>query len=98
MLDDALQKFAPLMDECTNSIKTLFREGLEHQCQAGANKAAQAAVEVLEAFSTSMHWQSYRAAIRRNGAWRRDLNEELLQPMVEHIASEWGKVGMGILH
>ena len=31
-------------------------------------------------------------ALRRNGSWRRDLNEELISPMTRNIASSWAAV------
>lgn len=39
-----------------------------------------------------MHWQTYRATLRRNGTWKRDLNLELVNPFTRMLASSWARV------
>jgi hypothetical protein len=46
-------------------------------------------------FAGSMHWGTYRATLRRQGEWRRDLNAELTAPMTRQIASSWAKTFEG---
>ncbi|KAL0573914.1 hypothetical protein V5O48_008034 [Marasmius crinis-equi] len=55
-------------------------------------KAASSAVATVDDFAASMHWASYRATLRRNGCYRRDLNVELLAPFTRNIAAAWSKV------
>ncbi|CAE6439062.1 unnamed protein product [Rhizoctonia solani] len=77
---------------CAEQLKTAFREGIEERCHSGALKASQLAVETSDNFAGSMHWQSYRAALRRNGEWRGDLNADLVGPMTREIAASWARV------
>ncbi|KAM5535621.1 hypothetical protein V8D89_010712 [Ganoderma adspersum] len=39
-----------------------------------------------------MHWQTYRATLRRHGSWRANLNVELSNPFTRQIASSWSKI------
>ncbi|CAE6511703.1 unnamed protein product [Rhizoctonia solani] len=77
---------------CVEQLKHAFREGIEERCLAGAIKARQLAVQTSDNFANSMHWQSYRAALRRNGEWRGDLNADLVGPMTREIAASWARV------
>ncbi|KAJ1303224.1 hypothetical protein OPQ81_011422 [Rhizoctonia solani] len=77
---------------CVKQLKRAFREGIEERCLAGATKAKDLAVETSDNFASSMHWQSYRAALRRNGEWRGDLNADLVGPMTREIAASWARV------
>ncbi|KDQ17601.1 hypothetical protein BOTBODRAFT_64068 [Botryobasidium botryosum FD-172 SS1] len=73
-------------------MKTDFRGQLEERCRVSAEQAASIAGETYDAFAESMHWVTFRATLRRNGSWRRDLNEELAAPMNTFIASSWARV------
>ncbi|CAE6530132.1 unnamed protein product [Rhizoctonia solani] len=77
---------------CVEQLKHAFREGIEERCLAGAIKARQSAVETSDNFASSMHWQSYRAALRRNGEWKGDLNADLVGPMTREIAASWARL------
>ncbi|KAL6306643.1 Dynamin family-domain-containing protein [Sparassis latifolia] len=84
--------FETVVKSCVEELKACFREGLEEKCAAGAINAANAAIDTSDTFATSMHWATYRATLRRDGAWRRDLNVELSNPLTRNIASSWSKV------
>ncbi|KJA29987.1 hypothetical protein HYPSUDRAFT_196279 [Hypholoma sublateritium FD-334 SS-4] len=84
--------FAEIVDKCVNDLKQHFKDGLEAKCTAGAVNAAEAALATLDEFTSSMHWSTYRATLRRHGSWRRDLNVELTNPFTRSIAHSWSKV------
>ncbi|KLO16323.1 hypothetical protein SCHPADRAFT_823334 [Schizopora paradoxa] len=81
-----------VVEDCVKEMQEVFREGIEDKCKLGAEYAAENAVQLVDDFAGSTHWCTYRATLRRNGAWRRNLNEELAMPMMKNIASSWAKV------
>ncbi|PPR06571.1 hypothetical protein CVT24_001752 [Panaeolus cyanescens] len=84
--------FEGLVKKCVEDLQRSFKDGLEDKCHAGASHAAAAALPTLDEFTSSMHWATYRATLRRHGSWRRDLNVELINPFTKNIASTWSKV------
>ncbi|TDL29353.1 hypothetical protein BD410DRAFT_18164 [Rickenella mellea] len=87
-----IKAFEHVVDENVKLMRTAFKDGLEEKCQVGAENAERTAVVTSDTFAASMHWGTYRATLRRNGSWRRDLNEELIAPMTRNIASSWAMV------
>ncbi|KAL5530325.1 hypothetical protein ACEPAF_6582 [Sanghuangporus sanghuang] len=85
------EKFAEVIATSVKGMQHAFKDGLEEKCQAGADAAAESAVEISDAFAASLYWSTYRATLRRDGVWRRNLNEELISPMTKTIASSWAK-------
>ncbi|EUC63310.1 GTPase SLIP-GC protein, partial [Rhizoctonia solani AG-3 Rhs1AP] len=86
------QNMKTIAANCVEQLENAFREGIEERCLSGAMKARQSAVEISDNFASSMHWQSYRAALRRNGEWKGDLNADLVGPMTREIAASWARV------
>ncbi|KAG1806924.1 uncharacterized protein HD556DRAFT_1325273 [Suillus plorans] len=84
-----VKDFGACVERCVSDLQGLFHDGLEDKCRAGAVKAAQGAVQCVDKFAESMHWNTYRATLRRHGSWYRDLNVELLTPFTRNIASSW---------
>ncbi|KAG2047441.1 hypothetical protein BDR06DRAFT_985189 [Suillus hirtellus] len=84
-----VKDFGACVERCVSDLQGLFHDGLEDKCRAGAVKAAQGAVQCVDEFAESMHWNTYRATLRRHGSWHRDLNVELLTPFTRNIASSW---------
>ncbi|KAG0709519.1 hypothetical protein DFH29DRAFT_869853 [Suillus ampliporus] len=84
-----VKEFGAHVEKLVSDLQGLFRDGLEDKCQVGADKAAEGAVQHVDEFARSMHWNSYRATLRRHGSWHRDLNVELLIPFTRNIASSW---------
>ncbi|KAG2118858.1 uncharacterized protein F5147DRAFT_757285 [Suillus discolor] len=84
-----VKDFDACVERCVSDLQGLFHDGLEDKCRAGAVKAAQGAVQCVDRFAQSMHWNTYRATLRRHGSWHRDLNVELLTPFTRNIASSW---------
>ncbi|KAF7352854.1 Nuclear GTPase SLIP-GC [Mycena venus] len=70
-------EFGNIVETSVTSLKDHLHDGLEERCRVGAASAADAAVSTSDEFASSMHWASYRATLRRNGEYRRDLNVEL---------------------
>ncbi|KAJ6539274.1 hypothetical protein B0H19DRAFT_1178148 [Mycena capillaripes] len=85
-------EFGKVIETSVSSLKTHLRDGLEERCRVGAVNAAAVAVSTSDEFAASMHWGSYRATLRRNGEYRRDLNVELVTPFTKNIASKWQEV------
>ena len=96
------------MRDVVESLKDIFREGLEEKLQIGSDKvrlprplvqrpmrsfflvqAAKEAVQTSESFAGAMHWATYRATLKRDGVFRRDLNAELCLPMTSSIAQRY---------
>ncbi|KAJ7228734.1 hypothetical protein GGX14DRAFT_414563 [Mycena pura] len=87
-----VKEFGKIIETSVSSLKDHLRNGLEERCRAGAANAADAAVSTSDDFASSMHWASYRATLRRNGEYRRDLNVELVSPFTRNIAQTWHHV------
>ncbi|KAF7313741.1 hypothetical protein HMN09_00531200 [Mycena chlorophos] len=87
-----VSEFSHVVEEGVASLKDHLRDGLEDRCRVGATNAADAAVATSDEFAASMHWASYRATLRRNGEYRRDLNAELVGPFTRNIAQSWHQV------
>ncbi|EAU84723.2 hypothetical protein CC1G_00242 [Coprinopsis cinerea okayama7 len=85
-------EFSALVDECVEDLKAKFKDNLEEKCKTGAAAASSAAIPLLDEFTASMHWSTFRATLRRHGAWRRDLNVELINPFTKSIAHSWGQL------
>ncbi|KAF7331910.1 hypothetical protein MKEN_00071300 [Mycena kentingensis (nom. inval.)] len=87
-----VREFATIVDDSVQSLKDHLKDGLEDRCRVGALNAAEAALVTSDEFASSMHWASYRATLRRNGDFRRNLNEELVGPFTRNIAQAWQAV------
>ncbi|KAJ7507726.1 hypothetical protein B0H11DRAFT_1968347 [Mycena galericulata] len=87
-----LKEFGEVVETSVSQLKDHLRDGLEERCRVGAASAAGAAVSTSDDFASSMHWGSYRATLRRNGEYRRDLNVELVNPFTRNIAQKWQQV------
>ncbi|KAI0723405.1 hypothetical protein C8Q76DRAFT_783295 [Earliella scabrosa] len=84
-----VKKFQRVVTTCVCDLQDVFEEYLGDKCDEGIVKATQTAVTITDNFGNSMPWQTYRATLRRDGCWRRDLNGELIQPFAQHIAGSW---------
>ncbi|KAJ7179183.1 hypothetical protein C8R46DRAFT_1072781 [Mycena filopes] len=87
-----MTEFGQVVENSVSSLKDHLRDGLEERCRVGALNAAESAVPTSDEFAGSMHWASYRATLRRNGEYRRDLNVELVNPFTRNIATKWQQV------
>lgn len=36
-----------------------------------------------------MYWSTYKASMRREGVWHRNMNEEMAEPVYRAVATEW---------
>ncbi|KAK7470729.1 hypothetical protein VKT23_002151 [Stygiomarasmius scandens] len=87
-----VKEFTIVIDKNIEDLQAKFQDGLKDRCRAGAASAAGSAVATSDDFAASMHWATYRATLRRYGAWQRDLNSELLVPFTKNIATAWGAI------
>ncbi|KAJ7129761.1 hypothetical protein C8R44DRAFT_777600 [Mycena epipterygia] len=85
-------EFGQIIETNVSLLKDHLRDGLEERCRVGAANAAEAAVGTSDEYASSQHWASYRASLRRNGEYRRDLNVELVNPFTRNIAQKWQQV------
>ncbi|KAG8961273.1 hypothetical protein FRC03_005582 [Tulasnella sp. 419] len=86
------QAFREIVDAIVGDLQNVFKVGLQEKMQIGSRNAAAAAVQTSDTFAAEMHWSTYRATLRRDGIFRRDLNAELSQPLTNSIANSWAKV------
>ncbi|KAG9018995.1 hypothetical protein FRB90_007375 [Tulasnella sp. 427] len=86
------ERFTELVDEAVSTLHEIFKDGLEEKLRIGSATASEMASETSMNFASSMHWATYRAHLRRDGVFRRDLNAELCLPLTSSIAKSWGEV------
>ncbi|KAG8979124.1 hypothetical protein FRC05_009334 [Tulasnella sp. 425] len=86
------RKFTELVDEAVYNLHDIFKAGLEEKLKIGSATAYAMAYETSMNFGNSMHWSTFRAHLRRDGVFRRDLNAELCLPLTSSIAKSWGEV------
>ncbi|KAG8929017.1 hypothetical protein FRC01_005056, partial [Tulasnella sp. 417] len=86
------EKFTDLVDEAVSNLHDIFKDGLEEKLKIGSATASAMAYETSMNFGNSMHWATYRAHLRRDGVFRRDLNADLCLPLTSSIAKSWGEV------
>ncbi|KAF6763821.1 hypothetical protein DFP72DRAFT_873491 [Ephemerocybe angulata] len=79
------REFSVLSNKCILDLQQCFRDGLEEKCKAGVELAVNSALETVDQFG-KMHHSTYRATIRRDGSFKRDLNIELVDPFTKSIA------------
>lgn len=79
------REFSVLSKKCILDLQQCFRDGLEEKCKAGVELAVNSALETVDQFG-KMHHSTYRATIRRDGSFKRDLNIELVDPFTKSIA------------
>jgi hypothetical protein len=36
-----------------------------------------------------MYWSTYKASLRRDGVWNRNMNEEMAEPVYRAVATQW---------
>ncbi|KAH8084307.1 hypothetical protein BXZ70DRAFT_1011998 [Cristinia sonorae] len=90
-----LTDFKPVVRNCVKRLQDVFQGTLGDVCATGAVLAVEIAEDVLTNFyETKMksRWQTFRAALRRHGCWKHDLNDDLSYPFTSHIASTWAGV------
>ncbi|RDX53114.1 hypothetical protein OH76DRAFT_1480146 [Lentinus brumalis] len=78
-----------VVKNCVCDLQDAFAEYLSDKCDEGEVRAAQRAVQIADEFAASMAWQSFRATLRRDGSYKRDLNAELTIPFSAHIAESY---------
>ncbi|TEB25954.1 hypothetical protein FA13DRAFT_1668374, partial [Coprinellus micaceus] len=84
------KEFTEQVVKCTEQMEKTFKEGIEASCQVGVQKASNGAVGTVE--SLFKPWQTWKAVLRRRGDWERhNLNQMLLQPFMQEVASSFAK-------
>ena len=75
-------------------ISAAFEEDITPKLQQGAATAKTAALETVQRWGAKnteggLHWATYKATTRRNGTWRINMNEALVEPIFKAVATEW---------
>ncbi|KAI0056842.1 hypothetical protein BV25DRAFT_1813365, partial [Artomyces pyxidatus] len=85
-------EFARIMNDHVSALRNRFQRKLATVLEAGARSASDGSLQFLDDFAQSMHWTSFRATVRRNGIFKRDLNDEIASPIVEGATAAWTKL------
>ncbi|CUA69693.1 hypothetical protein RSOLAG22IIIB_08619 [Rhizoctonia solani] len=76
--------------DCIAYLKREIRGTLEELFLKGAAEAEAKALAIHDLFATPIvHWATYRATLRRDGEFRRNLNEELVGPITRRQLEIW---------
>eukprot|EP00040_Diaphanoeca_grandis_P035195 m.220660 g.220660 ORF g.220660 m.220660 type:complete len:926 (+) comp33324_c1_seq1:67-2844(+) len=85
------QTFRQLMlDEFTSSLIPSLKQGALTSA-ADAHETAQGWGSSYNS-GVGLHWATYKATVRRQGVFRRNMNEELTQPIMECVSTRWERV------
>lgn len=71
-----------------------FEEDVAPRLKAGAATAKEGALATATQWSIpvtqgGLHWATYKATTRRNGVWRLNMNEALVEPVFKAVATQW---------
>lgn len=72
--------------------------GLDPRLTSSASEASERASRVCEGWGTTFKWATYKAVMRRGGAFAEgrfgpiDFNGDLVQPMFDAISVKWDEV------
>mmetsp|Transcript_23449 Transcript_23449/g.59853 ORF Transcript_23449/g.59853 Transcript_23449/m.59853 type:complete len:1022 (+) Transcript_23449:36-3101(+) len=75
-------------------IKAAFDDHVTPQLQAGASDAASNALSKAEEWGIpvtqgGLHWATYKATTRRQGVFRINMNQELVNPVFKSVSTHW---------
>ncbi|KAM5532437.1 hypothetical protein V8D89_013931 [Ganoderma adspersum] len=84
-----INRFEDVSDAVCDDLDKSVTSGLEQTCRDHATLAAGAVLGISDKFASDMHWQTYRATLRRHGVFKQDLNTELTLAFTKRIASSW---------
>lgn len=73
-----------MLDQIMMDVIPSLKEGASHACAD-----ASATAEGWRAGGSRLHWATYKATVRREGAWRLDMNSELAEPILTAVSTRW---------
>ncbi|KAF6763822.1 hypothetical protein DFP72DRAFT_484423 [Ephemerocybe angulata] len=83
------REFSVLAEKYISDLQKCFKDGLEEKLRAGAESAADLALDTIDRFG-KIHHATYRATIRHYGCFKLgDLNFELVDPFTQSIAKSF---------
>ncbi|TFY83093.1 hypothetical protein EWM64_g919 [Hericium alpestre] len=86
------EDFEKLVQETVAQLKYKFNTELKSFTDIGAKAADSSAIQISDKLADEVHWKTYCAVLRHHGSFRRNLNEELTQPLVKAILSSWSRL------
>ena len=105
LADVFAQLYAPLPRELQQLLREFdaelsaqFDQKVKPRLITGAMEASKKCVSTAETWSQSwtkgggLHWATYKACCRRDGAWRINMNEALASPILTSVSSAWESV------
>ncbi|CAE6498133.1 unnamed protein product [Rhizoctonia solani] len=87
---EVCQAMKNVTEECVKYLKQEIRGALEDLFVKGAAEAEAKALATHDLFAPPItHWATYRATLRRNGEFKRNLNEKLVAPITQRQLEVW---------
>ncbi|KAI0315371.1 hypothetical protein OF83DRAFT_1293359 [Amylostereum chailletii] len=89
-----------------SNLEQLWMQRERTECEATSfvdprnirrSKAKNDALTIHDDMAAGMHWATYRATLRHHGVFKRDFNNDLVNPMIKTIAEPWAHVFRGTL-
>jgi hypothetical protein len=83
------------------AVQGSFDAAIVPQLRAGAGSAQGECMEKMRGWGGGwsrsgggggLHWATYKACCRRHGAWKVDMNEQLAEPVLSGISTNWERV------
>ena len=81
-------------NDAEKTITKTFEEDVAPKLKEGAETAKADAITKAQSWSISvtqggLHWATYKATTRRNGVFRINMNEALVEPIFKAVATQW---------
>ncbi|KAI1792937.1 hypothetical protein LXA43DRAFT_1129135 [Ganoderma leucocontextum] len=84
-----IKSFEAVSDAISCDLDRAVKADLERKCHDSAVLAADTVLKISDDFASGTHWCTYRATLRRRGAFKIDLNSELATAFTRRIAGSW---------
>jgi len=75
-----------------STLRRALAKAIEPRVDQGAASAQQGAASTVEDFGAELAWNTYKATMIREGVFKKNLNELLIEPIINHAASSWNRV------
>jgi len=90
-------------DAAGGKVAESFDSTVAPQLKAGADAASEQALKIMQQWGVSvtqggLHWATYKASCRRDGVWRVNMNEALVEPIFKAVSTHWEKAFVSGLH
>ncbi|KAI1074397.1 hypothetical protein F5B20DRAFT_586283 [Whalleya microplaca] len=94
LLDDLEKGFETSVKEAMSLLHQSLHEHVYQTFDSSIPLAVNAALDTANGWGAhrdlgGLHWATYKATVRRNGAFRTDFNEALFSPISRNLATSW---------